>query len=218
MNRKRLLFTLLALLAMSLVACLPWQRPPEGVLIYVGPTEQPVPAGAFVPGTDIQYVELTEQGAELLIEGQRAVKKKGDSLDWDGHPLPNVTLNLKQRIVWFTEEKLHVAGTARLAIREFQPVAMPFPEESPVVYKLPVSHNVKRGETIPGTTISYAGSSEKGAELGGVEGHPYRKIADSIAWEGKLLEGVFLKLTVRVAFFDDEQLQVAGLATIGLAP
>jgi len=217
MNR-RLLLTLLALLAGSVVACLPWQRPPEGVLIYAGLTEQGIPAGAFLPGTDIQYVGMSEQGAELLIEGQRAVKQKGDSLDWSGHPLPGTTLTLKQRIVWFSEEKLHVAGTARLAIREPQPVAMPFPEELSVVYKLPVGYSVKRGETIPGTTISYVGSTEKGAELGGVEGYPYRKIADSITWEGKLLEGVFLKLMVRVARFDEEKLQVAGLATIGLVP
>jgi len=209
---------LLALLAASLIACLPWQRPPEGTLIYTGPTERSIPAGAFLPGTDIRYVGMTDQGAELLIGDQRAVKKKGDSLDWDGHPLPGVTLNLRLRIIWFTEEKLHAAGTARLAIEEPQPAAMPFPEELPVIYKLPVSYNVERGETIPSTTLSYVGASEKGAELSGVEGYPYRKIADSILWEGKLLEGVFLKLTVRVVFFDEEQLQVAGLATIGMRP
>jgi len=218
MDRRPLLTGLAFLLVMGLLACLPWQPSPQGALVYAGPSEQSIPAGDFLPGTEIQYVRMTEEGAELLIEGQRAVKKKGDSLDWDGHPLPGVTLTLRQRIVWFTEEKLHVAGAARLTIREPQPTPISFPEDLPVIYKLPVSYNVKRGERIPGTTIGYVGSTEKGAELDGIEGYPYRRIADSILWEGKLLEGAFLKLTIRVAFFNDEQLQVVGLATIGLIP
>jgi len=220
MNRRSFFawLPLLTLLAASAISCLPWQLQPEGQLVYAGPTEQGIPAGDFLPGTDIQYVGLTDQGAEVLIGGQLAVKKKGDSLDWDGHPLPGVTLNLNQRIVWFTEEKLHAAGTARLALEGTQPVAMPFPEESPALYKLPTTYNVKRGETIPGTTITYVGSSEKGAELSGVEGYPHRGIADSITWEGKLLDRVFLQVTLRVVFFNEEQLQVAGLATIGLTP
>ena len=122
------------------------------------------------------------------------------------------------RIVWFTEEKLHAAGTARLAIDEPQPTAMPFPEEPPVLYKLPTTYNVKRGETIPGTTIGYVGSGDQGAELSGVQDYPYRKIADSITWEGQLRDGVFLQVNLRVAFFTEEQLQVAGLATVGLLP
>lgn len=218
MMKRRWLVALLSLLTAGLAACLPWQRPPEGQLVYVGPTEQGVAAGDFVPGTDIQYVGMTEQGAELLIGGQKAEKKKGDSLDWDGHPLSGVTLNLKQRIVWFTGEKMHAAGTARLAIDEPQPEAMPFRDELPVLYKLPVGYTVKRGEAIPGTTISYLGASDAGAELGGIEGYPYRKIVDSITWTGKLREGVYLDTTLRVVLYNDEQLQVAGLATIGLAP
>ena len=220
MNRRSFFawLPLLTLLAASAISCLPWQLQPEGQLVYAGPTEQGIPAGDFLPGTDIQYVGLTDQGAEVLIGGQQAVKKKGDSLDWDGHPLPGVTLNLNQRIVWFTEEKLHAAGTARLALEGTQPVAMPFPEESPALYKLPTTYNVKRGETIPGTTITYVGSSEKGAELSGVEGYPYRKLGDSIVWKGKLRERVFLQLNVRVIFIAEDFIRVAGTAALSLTP
>jgi hypothetical protein len=199
-------------------SCLPWQKPPEGQLVYVGPTEQGLEPGDFLPGTDTQFVGLADGEAEFVIEGHRAMKKKGDSLDWDGHPLPGVTLNLNQRIVWFTEEKLHAAGTARVAIDNPQPVELTFPDQLPVLYKLPTTYNVKQGDTIPGTTISYVGSSDKGAELAGVAGYPYRKIADSISWNGQLQEGVFLDVTLRVAFYGEDQLQVAGLATIGLLP
>lgn len=219
--KKRLFLAGLALLivlAAGAASCLPWQSPPEGQIVYVGPTEQGVAPGEFLPGTDMQYVGLANDEAEFLIEGKRAMKKKGDSLDWDGHPLSGVTLNLKQRIVWFTDEKLHAAGTARLAVDEPQPVVMTFPEELPVLYKLPATYNVKKGETIPGTTLGYEGSSDDGAELSGLEDYPYRKIADSISWEGQLREGVFIQVTLRVAFFNEDQLQVAGLATIGLQP
>lgn len=218
MMRRRWLVTLLTLLTASLAACLPWQRPSEGQLIYAGPTEQGIAVGDFVPGTNIQYVGMTEDSIEVLIGEQKATKKKGDSLDWDGHPLPGVTLNLKQRIVWFTADKMHVAGTARLAIDEPHPEAMPFREEPPVLYKLPAGYTVQRGEAIPGTTILYLGSTDDGAELGGLEGYPYRKIADSIAWTGRLMDGVYLDTTLRVVLYNDAQLQVAGLATIGLAP
>lgn len=219
--RKRSLIVwliMLLLLAVAIASCLPWQEPPEGQLVYTGPTEQGIPAGYYLPGTDIQYLGLSGESAELLIGGQRAEKKKGDSLDWDGHPMEGVTLNLKQRVVWFGEETLHAAGTARLAIEDTQPVAARFPDEPPATFKLPTTYNVKQGEIIPGTTISYAGETDDGAELAGVEGYPYRKIADSISWEGQLRQGVFLKLGLRVAFFNEKQLQVVGLATVALVP
>jgi len=205
-------------IAAGTVSCLPWQPAQEGELVYAGPTEQGIAPGDFVPGTDLQYVGLHQDGAAVMISGERAIKKKGDSLDWDGHPMEGTVLNLKTRIVWFSEEKLHSAGTARLAVEDVEPTAGPFPEDAPVTYKLPTTHTVKRGEIIPGTTITYEGASDSGAALGGVEGYAYRKVADSILWEGRLREGVFLDTTLRVVFFNEDMLQVAGLATLGLWP
>jgi len=54
--------------------------------------------------------------------------------------------------------------------------------------------------------------------LGGIDGYPYRKLADSILWEGKLREGVFLRLNVRVLLISDDSLRVGGMATIWIAP
>jgi len=220
MNRRWFTIALASLTLGAVVStsCLPWQRQPEGQIVYAGPTEQGVSPGESVPGTTIVYLGQVDDAAELLIDGKKAMKKKGDSLDWDGHPLPGVTLNLKQRIVWFTEESLHAAGTARLAIDDPQPEVMSFPEDLPIEYKLPATYNVKRGETIPGTTISYVGSGDAGAELGGLDEYPYRKMADSVTWEGKLRDGVFVRIVLRVAFYNEDQLQMAGLATVGLLP
>jgi hypothetical protein len=220
MNRRCWIKCLVALtcLAASTTACLPWQRPAEGDLVYNGPTERGIAAGQLFPGTDIRYVAPGEDSAIVLIGGQRAHKKIGDSLDWDGSPMDGVTLRLTQRIVWFTEETLHAAGTARLTIEDVQPVPGAYPEEVAIAYKLPTTHNVAAGEVIPGTTLTYVGATNDGAQLSGVDGYPYRKIADSITWEGRLRDGVFVQLTLRVVFYDQRQLQVAGLATIDLVP
>jgi hypothetical protein len=220
MVRRRILVTLVTVcaLAAGTMSCLPWQVAQEGELVYAGPTEQGISPGDFMPGTDLQYVGLHKDGAAVMISGERAIKKKGDSLNWDGHPMEGTALNLKTRIVWFSEEKLHSAGTARLAVEDVEPTAEPFPDDPPIAYKLPTTYTVKRGDAIPGTTITYEGASDSGATLGGVEGYAYRKIADSIQWVGRLREGVFLDTTLRVVFFNDDTLQVAGLATVGLWP
>lgn len=220
MNRRHWVACLAVLTFMlaNTVACLPWQRAGEGQLVYTGPTERGVAAGQFFPGTDIQYVASGSGSAIVLMGSQQAKKKIGDSLDWDGSPLDGVALRLTQRIVWFDEETLHAAGTATLAIEDVHPVSMAYPNQATIAYKLPTTHNVARGEVIPGTTLSYAGATSDGAKLAGAEGFPYRKIADSITWEGRLREGVFVQLTLRVVFYDERQLQVAGLATIALIP
>jgi hypothetical protein len=217
-GRKIPIALTLTCLLVAAAACLPWQTGQEGELVYMGPTEQGISPGDYIPGTDLQYVGLHPDGAALMISGERAVKKKGDSLNWDGHPMDDTVLNLKTRIVWFTEEKLHSAGTARLAVKDVSPSPESYPEDPPVEYKLPTTYTVKRGDAIPGTTITYEGASDSGATLGGVEGYAHRKVADSIHYEGKLREGVFLDTTVRVVFFNDDTLQVAGLATLGLWP
>lgn len=54
--------------------------------------------------------------------------------------------------------------------------------------------------------------------MGGIDGYPYRKLADSILSEGKLREGVFLRLNVRVLLITDDSLRVGGMATIWIAP
>jgi hypothetical protein len=59
---------------------------------------------------------------------------------------------------------------------------------------------------------------EEGIELEGVEGYPYRKFGDSIVWEGKLREKVFLQLNVRILLITESSITVAGTATVFLTP
>jgi hypothetical protein len=224
---KRLLVvvTLLLVAGSALLGCSKPGGPIlEGTLIYSGPAEIGVGAGQLVPGTDVGYLEKVDDTAKVRIGEQRAFKRPGDSLNWAGSPLRGTDLELKQRVLWFNDRTLQLAGTVRLDIRNADPQRGPIPgqpeepDPSLVVYKLPVLYRVKTGENIPGTTLVYGGQAEEGARLGGLSAgeYPYRQVGDSIAWQGQLRSGVFLDLLVRATLFDDSGLTVAGFATIML--
>ena len=219
MKKKMITLVVLGLLLSFLPAC---QRQPEGgplELIYIAPFETGIERGSDLPGTGIRYLGLSDKGAEILIDDQTAFKQKGDSLGWKGNPVGNVDLNLSLRVLWVTEETLYVGGTARATVRDPMPEAASIPTEPPVKYSsAPVTYQVKKGDYIPGALVKYVGKHEEGIELSGVEGYPYRKLGDSIVWEGKLREKVFLQLNVRVLFTAEDFIRVAGTATLLLAP
>lgn len=214
MKRNWWLMALVVLL-MGAVAC---QRGQKAELSYHGPVELSVKKGETIPGTQITYLGIGPQGAEVLISGQKAVKQKGDSLDWKGSPVDGVDLDLSLRALWFDEESLHCGGVFTIKVKDPAPSPVPLPSEGPLKYKALVSYWVKKGDFIPGTTVKYAGQEEEGAKLEGVEGYPYRKTADSIVWTGKLRDRVYILLNVRVVHFDGSSLKVAGTAEIMISP
>ncbi|HIC89825.1 MAG TPA: hypothetical protein EYP04_10550 [Anaerolineae bacterium] len=191
-------------------------KTPPGTLIYKGPTEEGIPVGGWMPGTDIRYLGPTREGAKVAIGDYTAIKKMGDSLDWEGEPASGVHVKLSQRVIFYNEEKLQVAGTADIQVTGISPRAGSFKPAPSIRYRVPVTYNVKKGERIPGTVLVYKGKTAHGAELGNIEGYPYRKTADSIVYEGYLRDNVKLRLDLRVAFFTESSLQVAGLALIGI--
>lgn len=219
MRRKTTILFALGLLVTLLSTC--QRKPPGGPLelLYIAPFETGIESGSNLPGTGIRYVGLSDKGAEVLIDDQTAFKQKGDSLGWKGDPVENVDLDLSLRILWFTEDKLYVGGTAEITVRDPAPVASSVPTEVPMKYSnAPVTYHVRKGHYIPGTLVKYVGKTEEGIELEGVEGYPYRKFGDSILWEGKLREHVFLKLNVRVLLITEDSITVAGTTTVILTP
>jgi len=219
MKKRAIILVVLGLLLPFLPAC--QRKSPGGPLelLYTAPFETGIEKGSDLPGTGIHYVSLSDKGAEILIDDQIAFKQKGDSLDWKGSPVANVDLDLTLRVLWFTEETLYVGGAAQATVRDPLPVAASIPTEVPVKYSsAPVTYRVEKGDSIPGTLVKYLGEAEEGIELSGVEGYPYRKLGDSIVWEGKLREKVFLQLNVRVIFIAEDFIRVAGTATLLLAP
>lgn len=207
-----------ALLLLSLVFLTACGGVPEGTLVYRGPTEERIAAGASMPGTSIRYVQSTPEGAEFLIGDQRAIKKVGDSVNWKGSLGSNLAADLGLRVAVIRPEVVQLAGTATLDVQNVQPGSAPFPEDPAIVYRLPVTYNVKQGERIPGTLYTYEGQGEQGARIGGLPpgDFPYRQVADSVTWTGRLADGVMLRLDLRVLFFTDQSLQVAGFATVAV--
>jgi hypothetical protein len=218
MKRNAIGLVVLGLLLAFLPAC---QRKPEGgplELLYTAPFETGIEKGSNLPGTGIRYVGLSDKGAEILIDDQIAFKQKGDSLGWKGSLVENVDLDLTLRVLWVTEQTLHVGGTAKATVRNPAPEAVPIPEV-PVEYSnAPVTYRVEKGDYIPGTLVRYVGKQEEGIELSGVEGYPYRKLGDSIVWEGKLKEKIFLQLNVRVLIIAEDFINVTGTAGLLLTP
>jgi len=185
-------------------------------LTYTGPTEVYLVAGQTLQPTDIIFVGTQDRRGQFVINDMKATRQLGDSLDWDGEPLPGVRLSLRLRVIWFRGNGVHLAGTVHIDVHDPQPSSKGFHKGAPVQYKMPVTYHIPRGGTIPGTTLVYVGPTERGAELSGLEEYPFRKIADSILWEGRLRPEVGLSLNLRVIYFDERAMQVAGIATITL--
>jgi len=217
MMRKNLLWGAAVLMILTTLGggCLPGPGSADA-LKYKGATEETVAIGETLPGSNIRYVGFSEDGAELLIDDQRAVKKVGDSLDWQGKPAPGVEVAVTQRILLANETRLQTVGAIKLTVQDPFPAVAQFPDKPASSYKVAVTYTVKRGATIPGTLITYTGKTDSGAELKGVSGYPYRKIGDSIGWTGRLRANVYLDMTARVIAYTDDFIQVAGLATVGV--
>ena len=188
----------------------------SGTLKYAGPMEISIPAGQALPGTSIIFVRETPDGAELRINDQRAVKKTGDFVGWKGNLGRDFDADLGLRVVFYSAERLQLAGTANLEVRNPNPAVRTFPEKPAISFRVPVTYSVKKDERIPGTTIFYTGSDANGANFGGLPPgeFPSRQTADSLVWTGRLADGALLRLDLRVVLFSGNMVQLAGIATL----
>ncbi|NOZ27093.1 MAG: hypothetical protein GXP39_03440 [Chloroflexi bacterium] len=189
----------------------------SGTLVYSGPTEVRLTPGETLLPTDIVFLGAEGNRGRFIIGDLKATRQIGDSLDWDGEPLPGVNLQLRLRVLWFKGGNVQLGGTVRVEVSDVQPSPDGIDPNAAVTYGVPVSYRVPVNQPIPGTTWKYVGPTDRGAELSGMDEYPYRKLADSILWEGRLRPDVGLTLNVRVVRFDERSLRVAGLATIALA-
>ena len=217
-RRKTVLLTIICLLAaLTLAGCLGRSGPSADTLTYSLPTTLSIERGGTLSGTNIAYESLSEEGVWLLINGQRALKRKGDSVSWSGSFVPETQTELDLRVIWTSEDKVDLAGTAKVTVKGVVPQKGPISISSPITLSGPVAYGVAKDSYIPGTTLTYVGDSEQGAQLGGLgEEYPYRKIGDSILWEGTLRDGVYLRAELRTVQFDGNGLRLAGIATLWL--
>lgn len=207
----------LCMAALWFAGCMP--APSGEDLALEGPVEIGVKVGERLPGTAVELLSITDSTARFRIAGTPAEKKVGDSLDWSGTVREGVELKVALRIIWIGEDEVHTAGTARIRIRQPDPAPQAITSEPPIHYALPITSTVKRYQPVPGTTMTYLGKDpDKGAVFGGVAGYPYRKVADSLTWEGRLRDGVLARHDLRVIFFTDDQVQLGGMVHVYIIP
>lgn len=208
---------LVVLIALLLGACsfIPGaSRGSSGSLSFDGATEHGVRPGETIPGTNIRFVRDTGDGAEVTINDQRVIKKVGDSLDWKGTVAPGVDVSMPQRIVLVSNDRLQTVGTVRVTVTGVSPQPGPVPAGGRYTYKVASGASIRKGDRVPGTTLVYRGKTDEGAEFEGTGDYPYRRLGDSVTWQGQIVPGVYLDTTLRVGAYTDDVVTLAGLATI----
>jgi hypothetical protein len=202
------------LLLLVMAGCLLRQGRASSALVYTLPTRITIQAGETLAGADIRYSHMDENGAHVTINGQPALKRRGDSVNWSGEPRPDVNVDLRLRVVWINEAQIELLGTAKVTVKNAQPRRTDLVTPSPMEYGGPVAYNVSQGSTIPGTLLTYEGETEDGARLGHMDGYPFRRVGDSIFWEGTLADGVYVRLDLRAVQYSERRLSIGGWATL----
>jgi len=198
---------------------LPLLQVEDGTAILRGPAEQRIQLGQRIPGTDIALVAIDGTDAEFRIDGLRSVRTVGDSLHFDGDwpGIDGVQYNLRLRIYRIGSTNVRAAGVHQLRIQNVQPVARDIDTFGSAM-RFPVVESAAVGETIRGTSFTYLGQTERGAEIGGLPAgeFPYFKTGDRIRWQGMLRPDIPIAYNVRVAWYNADTIRIGGVARVYL--
>lgn len=191
----------------------------EDAISFAGPMDIRIGVGEFIPGTDIQLAGIVDGRAEFLFNGLRTERIMGDSLDFDG-AWPNITginYTLRLRVYLVGQEYVRSAGVHRLVVEGIHPVqqVVGLTEQA---LKIPYTGSANVGAVLKGMTFGYAGINEQGAEISGMSAadFPFRKIGDSLRWQGMLRADLPSEFNVRIVRYSDSSLQVVGVVTLQL--
>jgi hypothetical protein len=219
----------LLLAAGLLAACSGGIGLPTGPAVTPTPTPRPVTfsapyravlhAGESVPGAPLMYVGPDDRGIHVRIEGQDAYKKVGDSFNWRGSPAVGVELDYRLRVIGVVLDVFQAWGNVEIVVPDPHPAVADLRDGDPLVFPMAVTTlEVAKGQPVPGTTYSYLGKTDSGAEFGGVEGYPYRQLADSLTWKGQLRTNVHVDLTLRVSSIREDRVTLVGTGTVSVFP
>jgi len=188
---------------------------PADTLAYTAPVSLSIKTGTLLPGTSISYSGKSATGsANVLLTGLLAPKQIGDTVDWEGTPAPNTKVRLNTRVAAFDDQSITLVGTGHIEISGVKVQAGGTPGTLVLELNSPVTYSLKKDETIPGTLLTYAGSTPNGAQFLGLEGYPYRKQLDSLQYVGRLNPKVYLKFDLRVVSFTETGAVLGGTANI----
>lgn len=245
MLSKRPLLTFLCLLALASMACAlpdfgvgmssnvtptPILTPtPQGDTIsYIVPEYvQSLSPGEGIPGTQLSYIGREENLFRVRINGNEVNKRLNDSFFWDGLVAPGVYGNYNLKITTdVLGGGLPVTGPVEVIVlnpRAEYVSSIPVAQAILVYDDIPVSYNVPQGYTIPGTTVTFLNTIERGegnlrttrAQLDAPAGvYPEPAFGDSFDWTGKLRENVYISYNLRLSDDSTQGMQLLGWATL----
>ena len=191
----------------------------QGAIVYNGPLEMRLQPGDPLPGSGYVLVDVEGEQAHFTIDGLRSTRTVGDSLDFDG-PWPGtdgVTYNVRSRIYRINGDSVRIAGVHQIVVADVAPVAGDVSLTTHVI-KFPFTVGISAGQQIAGTTLGYATTDENGARLTGIaEGdYPYRKMGDSIRWQGMVRSDIAVEYNIRMLWYGDNDARVGGIVSIAL--
>ncbi len=233
-SRKTLAFVLVLLTAVAL-ACSTASIPglgqgPAATATPVGDyltLEIPAFTGSLVPGelvggAQLEYLGKSPDGSyRVTIDGQEVVKRAGDSLIWSGVIGPGVLATLNLRVTTSLLGELPVAGSVTLYIlypEVLELTAVPQLPDARHFSNIVINYSVPAGQKIPGTTLVYDGLTQQAgidlAQISNSGRQTYYAAGDSLVWAGKLRDNVYVRYNLRIISFNENSIQIGGLADI----
>lgn len=196
---------------------------PPGAVAFQGPVEMGLVKGKKIPGTDILFVSVTDgDAAQFEIDSLRATRRLGDSLDFDGAwpGSSGVTYQLRLRIYNVAGGEVRAAGVHRLVVENVQPQMDSVDSVNTGSHALRFPHTVTvdAGKQFLGMTLGYARQDERGATLTGLlqDEYPYRKLGDSVEWEGRLRADVPVEYHLRMLYYQETNATLGGVVLVSL--
>ncbi len=92
----------------------PGDLAPDSITAFGIPVQYTVNKGATIPGSTVQYLGKTDQGAQFSNVGGFPYRQQFDSVVWNGHLRDKVALHLDLRLISYSEDSAVLVGTAQL--------------------------------------------------------------------------------------------------------
>lgn len=90
----------------------------ETITAFGIPVNYNVNRGDSIPGSTVQYLAKTEQGAQFSNVEGTPYRQQLDSVVWMGHLRAKVAIRLDMRVVTFSDESVNLIGTAQLQLEK----------------------------------------------------------------------------------------------------
>lgn len=199
-------------------------QPPGDLMTYQVPVYSVnLLPGQRVPGTQMYYVNKQDEIYNVTIDGLPAAKQAGDSFSWRGIIGPGVIGRYDLRISATPgSEEMLASGPVEITV--LNPVPVELAGGGPPTAgwlqfgNIPVEYLVPKGGAIPGTSLTFEGQTDQGAQLSGTSSYPYRALGDSLIWTGRLRGNAIVRYDLRVSALTDPSMTVSGTAALWINP